>query len=175
MKNTESKKKIETFVDGNLMEQANKGNHQAIREVAELAALHIKDLSIRGVRGDDELTDFVVQALKKISETSTPNDAFGWSRRGAQPKNQAELEWNLAQYIKEVLPQVDGNVELAIKIVGEAANMAGGKGGTMETIYYRWKDIDLPEDIFPSPPDTLQRIKRIERRLSGILKRDQQK
>jgi hypothetical protein len=174
MKNTESKKDIEVFVDGNLMEQARKGNHQAIREVAELAALHIKDLSNRGVRGDYELTDFVVRALEKIAEDSTPNDAFGWSRRGAQPQNRTLLEWHLAQYVKDTI-SIIGSTAKAIEIVAEAANMDGSKSGKVEKAYLRWKDISMPEDIFPSCSTTDEQIKLIEEKLDRILKKYEQK
>jgi hypothetical protein len=169
------RKKIEVFVDGNLMDQAEKGNHEAIREVAKLAALHIKDLSIRGTKRDNELTDFVVKALEKISKISTPNDAFGWSRRGAQPQNQALLEWHLAQYVKDVLPVVKGNTSKAIEIVGEAACMDGSKGGKVEKAYFKWKDISMPQDIFPICPTTDKQIKRIEKKLDEILKKHEQK
>jgi hypothetical protein len=179
MKNTGSKEKIEVFVDGNLMEQAEKGNREAIREVAQLAASHIKDLSIRGTKGEDVLTDFVVQALEEIAEYSTPNDAFRWSRRGAQPKNQTVLEWSLAQYIENIIPKLDGEIDAktakAIEIVGEAACLDGYKSGIVETYYYRWKDIDMPKGIFPFAPDTFQKLKHIESRLDNILKKYLQK
>lgn len=156
------------------MEQAEKGNHAAIREVAKLAASHIKGLSIRGTMGDNELTDFVVKALENIAENLTPNDAFGWSRRGAQPQNRTLLEWHLAQYVKEAIPIVGGTAK-AIEVVAEAANMDGSKSGKVEKAYLRWKDFSMPEDIFPICPTTDGQIKLIEKKLDEILKKYEQK
>lgn len=157
------------------MEQAKKGNRAAIREVAKLAASHIKGVSIRGTNGNNELTDFVVKTLEKIAENFTPNDAFGWSRRGAQPKNQVLLDWHLAQYVKDVLPAVKGNTSKAIEIVGEAAYMDGSKGGKVEKSYNQWKDLDMPEELFPFNPTVLEKIELIENRLDEILKGLEQK
>ncbi|MGZ8941534.1 MAG: hypothetical protein ACXW00_02040 [Methylobacter sp.] len=156
------------------MDQAEKGNHEAIREVAKLAASHIKDLSIRGMNGNDELTDFIVKALDKIAENSTPNDAFSWSRRGAQPQNRTLLEWHLAQYVKDAISIVGGTAK-AIEIIAEAANMDGSKSGKVEKAYHRWKDISMPQDIFPICPTTDKQIKLIENKLDEILKKYRQK
>jgi hypothetical protein len=167
--------KLEVFVDSHLLEQAAQGNRQAIRDVAGLAEPHIRQLSARNTAGHDELVDFVARALNEIVEGATPNAAFRWSRRGRQPENKAFLEWNLAQHVKHVLPQVGGKVEAAIKIVGEAAFLDGEKGGLVEQAYHRWKDSSLPEDLFPLPPGIQQRLKQIEQRLPEVLRKFQQK
>lgn len=160
----------ENFVDGNLLQQANKGNHEAIRAIAEITVGHLQDMANQCITGNDDITPFLVNIFESIATGQSPDEAFQWNKRGRAPQNKTFLEWNLALYVADLVNQkIERSV--AIEIVGKAACMDGRKSGVVEKAYDKWKASiesgEIPSDIFPFPKDTISKLKKIDQRIKN--------
>jgi hypothetical protein len=159
-------------VDGHLLAQARDGNREAIRQIAKIAADHLRRQAARRPDEPDDVTPFLTEALERMAGGRTPNDAFRWGRNGRQPANESMIRWTLAMHVEALIHEGFSDTD-AIALVGEAANKGADKGGTVDKAFreYQHQQLegeDFPPDLFPIHPTARETIKNIDRRVAEL-------
>ncbi len=161
---------LEKFVDGNLLQEAAQGNHEAIRQVARMTITHLQDMAVQCTTGHDALIPWIVDALTGIVGGKEPNKAFNWNRVGDQPSNNNYLDWNIAQHVQQLIDTGLSKVT-ATSLVARAACMDGKKCGRVDKVHLRYfgrngeVKIDVPDSLYPIPEQDLKKVGEIDRRL----------
>lgn len=113
---------MESFLDFDLLAEADRGNRDAIRQICEEAAQHLEAAMCRRAGTERDLLDLLAMALEDIAGESTPNRAFGWSKsaRGrwapavallkAVAKEHSTEHDELTSYVIDVLERIAGGL-----------------------------------------------------------------
>jgi hypothetical protein len=94
---------VDQFTDSGLIEQARLGNLEAIQEVCNIA---FKNYSETGRLTDKCVISFLMDALNKIANGDSPNEAFGWNQRKGRRNQEHNLQfrdWNIRMLVRDYM------------------------------------------------------------------------
>jgi hypothetical protein len=146
------------YVDAHLADMALKGEHEAVRQVAGIAADLVRTHPDKGW-----INEYLAAVLSAIADGQSPNDAFLWKKQKPLAHD-VLLKWSMARHVEDLIAE-HIPPEDALDIVGRAASCGGEKAGTVYKAWKRYAAIDLPLEVFPIPPDMLTRIETMDRRV----------
>lgn len=155
------------FVDGGLLKKAKDGNRLAIAEMCKIACIHFADISSLSTDGGhDDVSSFIFDALRRVGNGESPNDAFNWKqhRRGV-PKGNTELrDWYVRMAVQERMRTSGEGLLAACESVqdeNEAESLRLGTSTIMEICAGLTSETvlpDFPEGLFPFPRDVLNKL-----------------
>lgn len=150
---------IESFTDGRMFEP---GNREAVRQVCALATEQLRVIAKAANVGQHDIFEHVLQALGRIAEGESPNEAFGWAKegKGRQAGNHTFRDWDIRMTVRERMHTGESREQACGVVSAESGGEFLLGFESIKAICRGLKaDSDLPmsEDVFPIDPTRYRR------------------